>query len=504
MARKILFKYNGLNQTGNAPDGYKFIGYDGYVASDKIGATVSPLGGGSGSNVTFQEEVTHSELTTLISGSLLVSGKSYLITDYKTIYIQPDWSDIETAVAVDGTLIKEGLTEPLVVTAISSNKLSPIAISTTFPTDVIYYSPNVETLYAGYDTKGKIFRRCDAVGNDISFDFRNVKFKVYPDLVYDGYRHYNNGNSPLEKYIFSNKDLQDNNYQSSVKGNIINYSVDLDYDNGHSQFGIWGFNTTFLGSQIISNKLNGFISNCCLVGDEAVADIKLTNIVIQTYIQGYLRLKSSDFSGYFRKCTFVGNTIVDNNFKSNMSDAKIAVSNFNLNSIEVFSSNIIITGTNFQMNNIKSYNFNKFNCSGGMYNNNIICNLLGNDLISSSTSSVTLFNNNNINSVAVTSFTFSVFSNNMVNSQISNVSGLGFSSNIIGPGLDIDSAVFSNSDYVIRNNFRSTSGYLSGDFSTASHIYADYDCDIFLDRLFNTKLRYMDEEGSWIIRDITD
>jgi len=503
MARRILFKYDGINATGNPPDGYKFLGYDGYVASDRIGSTVSAIGG-SGSSVNFQEEVTHSELITLISGSLLISGKSYLITDYKTVYIQPDWSDISTAVAVSGSLIKEGLTEPLVVTAISTNKLSPIAISTTFPTDVIYYSPDVETLYPGYDTKGKILRRVDAVGNDIPFDFRNVKFKVYPELVYDGYRHYDNGNSPLEKYVFTNKDLQSNNYQSSVKCNVIRYSVDLDYDNGHSQYGIWGFNTTFLGSQIINNRVNGFISNCCLVGDEAIFDIELNDVILETYIQGTLRLRSSYFSGNLQRCTFVGSVLTNNYFKSNLIDTKITVSNFFLNNIQIYGSNNIITGTSFKMNNIKSYSFCKFYCSGGMYNNNIICDTFGNSPWLG-TSSVSLFYNNDINSSTFTSFTISgAFGNNKVSGFLSNINGNGFLSNTFGSSFQFNVATFSATESVVSNNFISTSGYLSGDYSTASHIYADYDCDIFLDRLSNTKLRYMDEEGAWIIRDLTD
>ena len=203
--------------------------------------------------------------------------------NYKTIYIQPDWSDENTAVVVDGTLIKEGVIEPLVVIAISESSLHPIAVSIDFPNDVIYYSPGIETLYSGYDTLGKISRRIDVVGNDIPFDFRNVKFKVYPDLVHDGYRYFNNGQSPLEKFVFTNKNLQDNSYQLSVKNNVIRYSVDLDYDSGQSSFGIWGINTTFLGSQIINNKLDGFVSNCCLVGDEAICDITLSNIVLNSY-----------------------------------------------------------------------------------------------------------------------------------------------------------------------------------------------------------------------------
>lgn len=47
MARKIVLKQDGLASTGNAPDGYKYLGFDGDTASEKTGATVSSIGGGS-------------------------------------------------------------------------------------------------------------------------------------------------------------------------------------------------------------------------------------------------------------------------------------------------------------------------------------------------------------------------------------------------------------------------------------------------------------------------
>ena len=470
---------------------------DGYVLkSDGDGNT-------SWQDGSFQEEVTHSELTTLISGSLLIIGKSYLITDYKTIYIQPDWSGISTSVSVSGSLIKEGLTEPLVVTAISTNQLSPIVISTTFPTDVIYYSPSVETLYTGYDTKGKIVRRVDFAGNDIPFDFRNVKFKVYPDLVYDGYRHYNNGNSPLEEYVFSNRDLQDNNYQSSVKGNVIKYSVNLDYDNGHSQYGIWGFNTTFYGDQILNNRINGFISNCCLVGGNEIIDIELNSVILQTYIQGNTRLSSSYFSGYLQRCNFVGGSITNNYFNSNLEDTKIDVSNFSLNNIQMNGINNIITGSSFKMNNIKSYVFSHFNCSSSMYNNNITCDQFGGSV--GITSSVDLFSYNDINSTIFASFTFSSsFYKNKVSGSLYNIKAYGFLSNTFGTGFTIDGASFSGTENIISNNFISNNGNLSGNYSTASHIYSDYDCDVFLDFNLNLKLRYIDGSSNWVFTEMTE
>jgi hypothetical protein len=46
MARKIIYRENGLTGSNNTPGGYKYLGYDGLVLSEKTGATISAIGGG--------------------------------------------------------------------------------------------------------------------------------------------------------------------------------------------------------------------------------------------------------------------------------------------------------------------------------------------------------------------------------------------------------------------------------------------------------------------------
>jgi len=48
MARKVVFRDNGINGLSNSPPGYKYVGYDGQVISEKNGATVSAIGGYAG------------------------------------------------------------------------------------------------------------------------------------------------------------------------------------------------------------------------------------------------------------------------------------------------------------------------------------------------------------------------------------------------------------------------------------------------------------------------
>lgn len=43
MANRIILKSNGINTTSDSPTGYKYVGYDGEIISEKSGATVSAI-----------------------------------------------------------------------------------------------------------------------------------------------------------------------------------------------------------------------------------------------------------------------------------------------------------------------------------------------------------------------------------------------------------------------------------------------------------------------------
>jgi len=114
------------------------------------------------------DEVTYAELAALISGSDLIQGRQYLITDYQTVHTIPGTADTNT-----------GSLDPLIVTATYNNQLSPIAQSTTYPQDIVYYShSNADTNVVNGATKGFIYRRIDTDNNiDVPFDYKAVKFR---------------------------------------------------------------------------------------------------------------------------------------------------------------------------------------------------------------------------------------------------------------------------------------------------------------------------------------
>lgn len=137
---------------------------------------VHPLQEGSGGG----EEVltypcTFHQLLNLLEQNKLQIGQNYLITDYSTTAVS--YSDILVNTA--------GTNEPLIVTAIATNKLHEKAISTLYPADEIWYDINNDSgKYTWADAangKGVIYRRIDGNNNDCPYDHRGIKFAVYND-----------------------------------------------------------------------------------------------------------------------------------------------------------------------------------------------------------------------------------------------------------------------------------------------------------------------------------
>ena len=144
----ISANVDGIYASASGADnwGSQVIEHDGLSISSGDGTALDPL------LVTPLTSVTYAQLAALISGSDLIQGRQYLITDYQTVHTIPGTADTNT-----------GSTEPLIVTAISVNELSPIAYSTTYPDDIIHYSPVNDLSAVPGCTKGHIYRRIDTM-----------------------------------------------------------------------------------------------------------------------------------------------------------------------------------------------------------------------------------------------------------------------------------------------------------------------------------------------------
>jgi hypothetical protein len=126
--------------------------------------------------------LTHLQLKTLQEENLLVSGQYYRISDFRL-----KWHNQ----SVNDTGVKSGIMfEPLVVQALSRNKISHIAKSEMYPQDTIYYDFDATGSYswgtinnnaAIPDFKGWIYRRIDNKLNiDVAWDWRQITVNCLP------------------------------------------------------------------------------------------------------------------------------------------------------------------------------------------------------------------------------------------------------------------------------------------------------------------------------------
>ncbi len=124
---------------------------------------------------------TYANLEIERAASRLRPGHAYIVSDFATIYDQP----------ISGTA-KQGSTEVILITAISTNKFSPIAFSQTNTNDILYYDFEYNTTpINAQSARGRITRRIDTVNNvDVYCDFRNIlfwdSFNSVEDAMFNG------------------------------------------------------------------------------------------------------------------------------------------------------------------------------------------------------------------------------------------------------------------------------------------------------------------------------
>ena len=134
-------------------------------------------GGGISSNL---YEVTYSGLTTHISNSTLSGGSYYMVTDFQTIYDQPDYFIDGNPKGVGSIVTYTGGTEPIIVLATSENTLSIDAYQPTYPKDKIKYDWSfASTEITSTPTYGRISERIDEYENRTDYDHRTINFVRY-------------------------------------------------------------------------------------------------------------------------------------------------------------------------------------------------------------------------------------------------------------------------------------------------------------------------------------
>jgi hypothetical protein len=286
-------------------------------------------------------DITYNNLKTLVNTTTLEKGQKYRITDFQTIYDQPDFDSNGDPKSV--VTVKYGPIEPIVVTATSNNTLSLRADQPSHPNTVIEYLFAFTTPKSLTETKGRIIRMIDEYNNEGDYDFRNVLFKRYYDPILDRYsEHYDNGEEFQEFTTFvpnygdakSNNNKLGETFSFYVSKNdndlyiIPQYSFDLPnivlgiYPGGNSLFNNNIFKGYVMSATIANNasdnEYTGFVANfytddcyknkigkiyngiikCNSMNSNNISGIYEVNILCDTFYNNTLGF-ISDISGIF-------------------------------------------------------------------------------------------------------------------------------------------------------------------------------------------------------------
>jgi hypothetical protein len=408
--------------------------------------------------------VTYDELVNLTNTSALKPQSCYRITDYRTVHNIMDTNNMAVGINV-------GESEPIIVTAISKNKLSTLAISEQYPQDIIHYDWDFNNWLYDYsfgncyfdeggnphpssnpvsDFKGVIFFRHDTLlDNYVGYDFRNVKFRrwVYSE---DGYTKLIQQYDPTKIYSVGDRAVVPESY--AVYESVVNNNVGLDVIDPN----YWTLVLDLTQAKYWSNTDNG----------NFYIDFKTFPEINQTYENGII-------STHFE--TFKGN--INNNFVSTL-----------------LGNNVFLLTDNAHYNvdsNLIGPMFSYNTCNGGFIRNHIESN----------------FSNNIIESHFMNNHIGSGFSQNKIGSGFQgNVIGASFEQNTIGNyvGFNVIGSNFVMNTLIdsFTNNTVAPGLVFSGDLTNATPLYESYNCTLLSGEDMAKHVMYVDINGQLKIQSI--
>ena len=371
-------------------------------------------------------DVLYSELLNLIITSSLVPDQVYKITDFQTIYDQPDYDSTglpKTPVTLNGTV------QPLYVRAYDNATLYD---------KVVYYKSNVIdatynygwsiTEINGSPMKGRITYLKDTLGNESPFDHTEILLKRYETI---------NGSGNYDSY------------KDTGFGNIDVISIN-GYDNKCGTNENW--NDFWIPNNLVNGYGNSLISNSfntTIIGDNNILDsYSLRNTLIGN--ENLIGRYSSDNIVRGDKNTITGNSNLLNNASSNN------IIYGNSNTINDGENNEIIGSFLLTSNNnqILIGNRNKIINSGTNILSNSSFNFLNEscaniNLTDSNTNTFTSCFLINLNFSSSNIFGFNSNNNTLTNCDY-NTFGSGFENNTINPDSYFEYNTFG--DLCLNNN----------------------------------------------------
>jgi hypothetical protein len=454
----------------NGPDARKiFTQFTPNLISNQIGVTGDIIFGFINDGINTIQ-VTHAELVNFVSTSVLIPGGFYKITDFATMYEQPDFGT--TKAAVSTPVVKTAAVDPIIVMATGNDKLSTSATQESYPNDKLEYELIYTTPKTSTPTKGRITNRVDEYNNKTDYDHRTILFKRYYDSLTSDYTSYYNTshvngaqefltfpvpttvsersyNNELLGYDQTNRpntfDLPNTIFMS--KGNYENYLPARTYNNT--------FKTVAIRNTVNFACYNNVVNSVSFIGNN-----------LSNFYENFIQLSGAGAGFEFNQSAnaFNRNTILGAKFKQNIFD------NFYLNT----------TNTNaVETNNIVSFHDNIINI------NFTACNMV-------------YFFNNTVNDDLLNPgsiFSKSLFSSGLTNCTFSG----GFS---FCTGTAMDNCTFSKQ--VVYLNISGT--ILNTNFSTATLIYTVGSKDIIKieDVSFSDYfISYRDKYGAILTRILT-
>jgi hypothetical protein len=430
----------------------------------------NPLPVGAGSTYNPVTEITYSSLYSLKTSNGFATASYYLITDFDSVYDQPDfYCDGTPKTVVDNKGKPAGWGyQPILVLATSKNNLSPDAYQPSiasggyygFPLDKIKYDITWNKTEFNKNAKGRITERIDEFGNRTDYDHRTIRFRRYQNYVKDTQL-----TGVITNYNCTTGVVTGSGSSFSSElllGNIIiiDSKADLGYDIGLKV-------GTQSGSIASDGSFTAIVDTLYAGGVPSSVPLNST---------GYITTEDYSFSGKtydFYSTTATGDF---NQYK----EIYFGQGDANDCDKEVYTFNL----TNSTNNKIGNYSQVYLSAVNNVF-------ILPNNVFGSSCKNNTILDN---------------FYNNQVGDNFfENSIGYNFSKNFIGDNFSRNTTIDNFSSNIIGDNFKWNivqTGVSSYDFTSATHVYGNYNCFMFSNSIGFVRLSYYNSSDVLVITDV--
>jgi hypothetical protein len=455
----------------------------------KLNTVFAPIGGGSGGGIT---DILYANLVTAIGASTLVEGSLYSITDFATVHYLVDGAG--TVIEDEGgPIINTGATEALIVLATSANTISHEAHSVLYPQDIIHYnwdsanwlqdfsfSTDQTNIITGF--KGVIYFRHDTLlDNYIGYDFRTVKFRRWDTAQTT----WNAGTTYAAGA-----------YCTAVDGLGVFKSMKAGNLNNATTLGEWWVQVLDLSVIAYWNlKADAWLG--ITSGANYIDCYTFHPLGTDTYEIACRANHIEPFKDTQDMWDCCG-TILSNNVFFLVSEGYYTVysneigAEFYYNSVGAYFKNNSV-GTYFNNNSVGTY-FKNNSVGANFYNNSVGANFNSNSV-------GTYFNNNSVGAYFINNSVGANFNSNSVGTYFNNNSVGANVQYIITPSKGSAATGFHNN--TIRDGVFGGLG-TELDFTCSTHVFLDYNCEIYRRPDGAIRLTYKDDADATIVCDYND